>query len=167
MYKKILILLCSVGILTLLSYKGGFLINESQFRFYSSEISFNVLFDDSYDPRDTLNQKIANSKSLEELKGLFVSGLYNLMLKSEIHSISRAIEFLYQRFDFSVKYFTRYFVIFVQQFFVWFVQVFRKFFSLKLFSFLISALILLSTLHFISYLFFTPKAKVAPLVLRC
>jgi len=152
----------------LLSYKGGFFIyGENSFRFYNAEMSFEMFLDDSYDVRDGQNQKIANSKLEENLKSLFVSGLYNLLLNSEIHSIAKAIEFLYQKFDFSAKHFTRYFVIFVQQFFVWFAQVFRKFFSLKLFSFLISALILLTTFRFISFLFFTPKAKVAPLVLRC
>ncbi len=157
-----------IGVLLVLSYEGGhFIYSESSVQVYNSGISFSILVDNSYDVRDKYNQKVSDLKSEEDLKTLFVSGLYNLLLNSEIYSIAKAIEALYQKFDLSVNYLTRSILVFVQQFFVWFVPQIRKLFSLKVFSFLFYSLILATTFRFISYLFFTPKAKVAPLVLRC
>ncbi|MFN3966949.1 MAG: hypothetical protein ACK4JE_04565 [Endomicrobiia bacterium] len=168
MNKKFLLLLCIVVAVVFSGYKGGvFIYGEGQIQSIYTGIYFNILSDDSYDVRDKTNQKIFDEKLEKELKTLFVSCLYTLLLNSEIYSISRAIEFLRQKFDLSLKYFTRSVLIFVQEFFVWFVPQIRKLFCLKHLQFLLSALILLTFLNFISYLFFTPKAKVAPLVLRC
>lgn len=156
---------------------------------------FKSLYDDnSYDERDEFNQPIkkpvnraakrtgaagiamakrtgAGNAGLDtnSLRALFIAGLHNLLLKSEIYSMARAVDVLKQRINPSETFFAVPFVLLIRHFIAGVtsdLKWLKRILSAAALCLLFSVIIVNSPL-FVSFLFFTPKAKVAPLVLRC
>jgi hypothetical protein len=120
----------------------------------------------TYDARDKFNRPIRDIKAKQQLAALFMSGLYSMLVVSEQHYSVELIAVIQKLLSSANKFINRnaggVCAMFVQAV----LPQLRKFF-LQLSAIVFFTLQLFSTLHIFSHLYFTPKSKVAPLILRC
>ncbi|OGS21224.1 MAG: hypothetical protein A2252_06010 [Elusimicrobia bacterium RIFOXYA2_FULL_39_19] len=175
MSKKLIICLFSVLlILTLFIYKSEMTYSESftqkggLFLFPNSFIGL-ALFDseETYDARDQYNQPIQTAQANKNLKQLFIDSIYALLSSAEAYTTVKSLQILKAKFNLLNSYFTTAHNYFVQQILGIQITMLLKKLIVCLSQAFLSALIIATSLVSLPFLFYTPKAKVAPLVLRC
>ncbi|MBN1620988.1 MAG: hypothetical protein JW871_00165 [Endomicrobiales bacterium] len=105
---KLPLLILCLAILTVLPFSMDATGASKTEVFYLSD--FLPQISDSFedlDARDENNQPIENQNAIIELQMLFRSGLYNLLLYSEIHSISRSLEIIKKKLSLAAFAFTK------------------------------------------------------------
>ena len=119
------------------------------------------------DARNIYNQQISNPSSAQMLIDLFVSDLYNSLMKSEIHSMSYIFQVLNER----IKAYGLMITVFVKKLPIYLNEVFLPMFrKLQLILILFGIIILFTGKIFptsCAHLFYIPKPSLTPLVLRC
>lgn len=122
--------------------------------------------EDEYDARDEFNHPVKSKSASRELQNLFVGGVYILLAKTEIHSISKIREFLSRVVNPSVLAFAASIWQVVCKNAAAIISQFKRQAEITLLPFIYIPLLSVTLLQF-SYLIFTPKSRVAPLILRC
>lgn len=121
---------------------------------------------DTYDARDKFNRPVSSLEARQQLKALFSSGLYNLLVCSETHYSAGLLATLRKMFSSAAGFLTRNVREICMRYIPALLPQIRKFFiSVALIVFV--TLQFFSTFQVSSHLFFTPRSKAAPLVLRC
>jgi hypothetical protein len=153
------VIICHKTPSPLTSAELPFVLNSFQGFFEESEL-------DTFDARDKFNRPIKTRQAKQQLSSLFTSGLYTLLVYSELHYSMEMLSIIQRILSSAKNFFTRN----IEEICVKFVQAILlqiKKFVVPLTAILFITIQIFSTFHIFSYLFFSPKIKVAPLVLRC
>lgn len=118
------------------------------------------------DARDQYNRPIKTREAKEQLLSLFSSGLYSLLVCTEMHYSTELLAVIRRMLSGADNFFTR------NPWGVCLKAVEGILFQTKKLAVFFTALLFVAvqlflTNHISSHLFFTPEVKVAPLILRC
>jgi hypothetical protein len=119
-----------------------------------------------FDARDEFNQPVKRPEATGALRALFIENIFGLLARTEIHSVSKIKEFLSKHVNPAALAFALPVWDFIRVAFAVVTSQSKRQSILSLLPFSILPLVVISSLHF-SYLIFTPKNRVAPLILRC
>jgi hypothetical protein len=153
------VIICHETFSPLTSAELPFVLNSFHGFFEESKL-------DTFDARDKFNRPIKTRQAKQQLSSLFTSGLYTLLVCSELHYSMEMLGIIQRILSSAKKFLARN----IEEICVKFVRAIlpqiKKFVvSLALIIFITLQIFL--TFHVSSYLFFSPKIKVAPLILRC
>lgn len=123
-----------------------------------------VISDDDWDARDEFNRQVPGNTSKQNLQNIFLSCVDSFLLNPDIHTIAGILAILKQKLGVGDKFFSNNVKYLCQLIMGVLIQVKRAVITN---AFSKVAVIAICILHLLSYLFYLPKAKVAPLVLRC
>jgi len=119
---------------------------------------------DSFDARDEFNRPVKTVQAKQELKSLFLSGFYTLLVLTETRYSFEIVSFIQKAVAAARAVISRGGYVITK-----FVQAVHQFLRklVPIRAILFVSVFCLLAMHACSYLFFTPKVKVAPLILRC
>ena len=153
------VIICHDTSLHFVSPESPFVLNSFHGFFEESKL-------DTFDARDKFNRPIETRQAKQQICSLFTSGLYTLLVCSELHYSVEMLSIIQRILSSAKNFLARN----IEEICVKFVQailpqVKKVVVSLALIIFITLQIFL--TFHISSYLFFSPKVKVAPLILRC
>lgn len=119
-----------------------------------------------YDARDEYNRPIKTASARSNLRAVFIAGISELLMKAEIHSIASAQEILKNKINPAVLAFARALWRAVCKTALTIISQTKRQAALTHLPFILISAAIITSFH-ISFLIFTPKSRVAPLVLRC
>ena len=174
--KRVIVLREFAAVALILAAAGGFCISgdggiaggygAGYLAVSPEKLQTGVLDDSGYDARDEFNQPVKRPEATGALRALFIENIFGLLARTEIHSISKIKEFLSKYVNPAALAFTLPVWDFIRVAFAVVTSQSKRQSILALLPFSILLLVVISSLHF-SYLIFTPKNRVAPLILRC
>lgn len=140
----------------------------NKYNYFSTLVNQPYMDFSDLDVRDISNKTITTDRAKENLRDLFLNSLYTLLVKTEIHSILNILKLIDKKVNPSALNLTKEAVVILNQF----IQAILLFIKRLGLVFILLGLVCLDINlkiypTFFSYLFYSPKSKVAPLVLRC